>query len=115
MKYLIAPLALLLLVAASGAGPAISVAFNPNPPRQGTQTLTVRLTDAGAPVKGAKVAVTTLMPAMGMSGPSATASDNGDGTYTAHVSLQYAGRWRFDIAASIDGKTTHLQITRDVR
>ena len=116
MKSLIAPPALLLLLTACGAGPSVHVAFNPNPPRQGTQTLSITLTDAGgAPVKGAEVTVTTRMPAMAMSGPSGTASDNGDGTYTAHLSLQYATRWLFDITASSGGKTTRTEISRDVR
>ncbi|MHB8434222.1 MAG: FixH family protein [Candidatus Tyrphobacter sp.] len=114
MKQVVTSLALVFLVACS-ASPAIRVAFNPDPPRLGTQTLTVTLKEGDTPVKGAEVSVATVMPAMAMSGPAVTASDNGDGTYTAHLSLQYATRWVFDITASASGKTTHAQITRDVR
>lgn len=114
MKHVVTSLALVVLVACS-AGPTIRVAFNPDPPRLGTQTLTITLKEGGTAVRGAEVTVATVMPAMAMSGPAVTASDNGDGTYTAHLSLQYATRWVFDVTASSDGRTTRAQITRDVR
>jgi hypothetical protein len=83
---------------ASPGSLAINTVFNPDPPRQGAETLTVAVKDvAGAPVKGAVVKITTQMPSMSMSGPGATAADNGDGTYSA------------------DGKTARSEVVQDVR
>lgn len=95
---------------------AISTAFNPDPPKQGSEALTITVKDAaGAPVKGAVVKITTQMPAMSMSGPSTAASDNGDGTYSANLSLQYATTWHFIITAFADGKTTRSEVVEDVK
>jgi YtkA-like len=95
---------------------AISTAFNPDPPKQGSEALTITVKDsAGAPVKGALVKITTQMPAMSMSGPAATATDNGDGTYSANLSLQYATSWHFGIAVSSDGKTARSEVVKDVK
>jgi YtkA-like len=105
--------------AAAQASPgslAISAAFNPDPPRQGSEAITVAVKDAaGAPVKGAVVKITTQMPSMSMSGPGATAADNGDGTYSASLSLQYATSWHFIIAASADGRTVRSEVVQDVK
>lgn len=94
----------------------IVTAFTPNPPKKGTDTLTVTLKDgSGAPVKGATVKIDTAMPSMSMSGPSVSAKDNGDGTYAARLSLQYATGWRFAISAKAAGKTGTAQVTTDVK
>jgi hypothetical protein len=101
---------------ASPGSLAINTVFNPDPPRQGAETLTVAVKDiAGAPVKGAVVKITTQMPSMSMSGPGATAADNGDGTYSASLSLQYPTSWHFIITASADGKTARSEVVQDVR
>lgn len=101
---------------ASSGSLAISTAFNPDPPRQGAEALTVAVKDAtGAPVKGAAVKITTHMPSMSMSGPAATAADNGDGTYSASLSLQYATTWHFIVTASANGKTTRSEVVEDVK
>jgi len=50
-----------------------------------------------------------------MSGPSVTAKDNGDGTYTAHVTLQYATNWQFAVSARAGGKKGVAQVTADVK
>jgi hypothetical protein len=94
----------------------ISTAFSPDPPKQGSETLTITVKDAtGAPVKGAVVKITTQMPSMSMSGPSSAATDNGDGTYSANLSLQYATSWHFIIVVSSDGKTTRSEVVEDVK
>jgi len=101
---------------ASPGSLAITTTFNPDPPRQGTEALTLAVKDAtGAPVKGAAVKITTQMPSMSMSGPGATAADNGDGTYSASLSLQYATSWHFIITASADGKTARSEVVQDVK
>ena len=101
------------------AGPsdlAITTAFAPDPPQKGADTLTVTLKDStGAPVKGATVKVATTMPAMNMMGPAVTAHDNGDGTYTAALLLQYATSWQFAITAESNGKSGTAQRTADVQ
>jgi ABC-type glycerol-3-phosphate transport system substrate-binding protein len=48
----------------------VTLSFDPTPPKQGNETITVVLKDsAGNPVKGATVAVTTTMPTMSMAAP----------------------------------------------
>ena len=130
MKHAIAiSLALLLVAACSGkqqaasdqqsAAPGdltITTAFSPDPPKQGSETLTVTVNDAsGAPVKGAVVKITTTMPTMSMSGPSTTATDNGDGTYSATLSLQYATSWHFMVVASDNDKTARSEVVQEVK
>jgi hypothetical protein len=84
----------------------VSTAFDPAPPRQGPETITVTVKDAaGKPVKGAKVKIATSMPAMSMAGPTLTAQDNGDGTYAAQTNLNYATTWSFAVTASAHWKT----------
>jgi len=95
---------------------AIDTTFSPNPPKKGAETLTVTLKDAaGAALKGATVKINTTMPSMSMSGPSAMAKDNGDGSYTARLTLKYATRWQFAISANAAGKKGISQVIADVK
>ncbi len=95
---------------------SITTAFAPEPLRKGSDILTVTLKDGtGASVKGAIVKVDTSMPSMSMPGPSVTAHDNGDGTYSARLALQYATRWQFAVSAKASGKTRTANITADVK
>lgn len=94
----------------------ITTAFTRDPPKRGTETLTITVKDpSGAPVKGADVKITTSMPSMSMAGPSARASDNRDGTYTATLPLKFATRWTFTITVSSNGKSAHAEVSKDVR
>ncbi|MDQ6826437.1 MAG: FixH family protein [Candidatus Eremiobacteraeota bacterium] len=94
----------------------ITTAFAPEPPRKGSDILTVTLKDGtGAPVKGAIVQVDTTMPSMSMPGPSVTAHNNGDGTYFARLALQYATSWQFTVSAKAAEKTGTARITADVK
>ena len=124
MKRLLALVAIALLAAGctgkadkaqSGAPLNLSTTFSPDPPKQGPETITVTLADSsGAPVKGADVKISTTMPAMSMTGPTVTGSDNGDGTYTAHMKLNYATSWKFVVsAASGENKATFV-VSKDV-
>lgn len=103
----------------ASAGPqdiAITTAFTPDPPQKGRETLRVTLKDgSGAPVKGATVKIDTTMPSMSMKGPSVAARDNGDGTYTAQLTLQYATDWQFAVSAKAAGKKGVAQVTADVK
>jgi len=95
---------------------SISTEFSPDPARQGDETLTITVKDpSGTAVKGATVKIATTMPDMSMTGPRATAQDNGDGTYTAHLNLRYATMWQFDISATGNGKTGVSQVKQDVK
>lgn len=95
---------------------AIATAFKPDPPQKGAEVLTATLKDrTGALVNGATVKVDTTMPSMSMSGPSVTAHDNGDGTYSARLGLQYATRWQFTISAKSSGKSGVAQVTADIK
>ena len=130
MKHAIAmSVALLLLVGCSGKQQTaddqqsaasgdlkVTTTFSPDPPKQGSEALTMTVKDAsGAPVKGAVVKVATTMPTMSMSGPSTTATDNGDGTYSATLSLQYATSWHFIVTASDNGKTARSELVQEVK
>jgi len=87
----------LLVACSSKSGPAggsgtpvsssgdfsMTLSFEPAPPKQGSETLTIALTDgSGNPAKGATVTIDTKMPDMQMTGPSIRLQDNGDGTYS---------------------------------
>jgi len=128
MKRTIAILAAVLLAAgcatksstsqnaASSGSLVITTTVSPDPPKKGNETLTVTLKDAsGAAVKGAAVKIASSMPKMSMSGPSAVAIDNGNGTYTSTIPLRYATRWVFAITASSAAKTAHATVAEDVR
>lgn len=84
---------------------------DPNPPHKGGNTFRVHLTDAtGAPIAGARVAVTFYMPAMPAMGMSAmktavTLSDQGNGWYRGQGSLGSGGSWQTTITAQRNGKT----------
>jgi nitrogen fixation protein FixH len=94
----------------------ISTRFSPDPPKQGPETITIGLKDAtGSPVKGATVTIVTTMPSMSMSGPTLTAADNNDGTYSAQTNLNYATPWTFDIRAKAGAKTGHVSVKADVK
>ena len=94
----------------------ISTTFSPDPPKQGAETLTIALKDTAAnPVKGAAVTIATSMPSMSMTGPTLTATDNGDGTYSAQTNLNYATQWTFDILAKAGTKTGKLTVKADVK
>ena len=119
MKHDFAFVALVLLAtcgAKSAAPLTVTPVFSPNPPQQGREAIIVALKDAdGKPVTGASVTVSTSMPSMSMAGPSAVAKDNGDGTYTAHIMLQYPTTWTFHISASANGNTAATDVKQDVR
>lgn len=98
---------------AAEATPQASIEFtsDPNPLVRGHNKLIVRLRDAkGAPISGAQVTVSfymAAMPAMGMSAmhTQGTASDLGNGTYTANIELPSGGTWSMTITASKGGNT----------
>jgi hypothetical protein len=90
----------------TNAGLTVSTMFDPNPPHKGPETIVVTLKDAtGKLVKGAKVKIATNMPTMSMAGPTLTAQDNGDGTYSAQTNLNYATLWTFAVVATANGKS----------
>jgi hypothetical protein len=90
--------------------------FTPDPPKQGPETITVIVKDAGGNmVKGATVRISSTMPAMSMTGPTLNATDNGDGTYAAQTNLNYATQWVFDIRIAAAGKTGTAHVTQDVK
>ena len=102
---------------AQTAGPfSAATQFSPDPPKQGPETITITAKDAsGNPVKGATVKIVTKMPTMSMSGPTLTATDNGEGTYAAQTNLNYATQWVFDITVSAGGKRGVAHVTQDVK
>jgi nitrogen fixation protein FixH len=123
-KTLLSTLGLVFAVAALGAPIAagaaaqplaVAAAFTPNPPKTGSTTIVVTVSDRGKPVSGAKVSIKTDMPAMSMSGPTLTATDNGDGTYSALTNLTDATTWRFRISAKAGANAGTAVVTVDVK
>jgi nitrogen fixation protein FixH len=102
---------------AQTVGPfSVATQFTPDPPKQGPATIIVTVKDAsGNPLKGAAVKIVTKMPTMSMSGPTLTATGNGDGTYAAQTNLNYATQWTFDISVSASGKSGVAHVTQDVK
>lgn len=102
-------LATALAVSAMLAGPVVGLAaqplnmavtFAPNPPRQGTETVTVILTDgAHKPVSDARVSIAASMPAMSMSAPIVKAVQSRAGVYVATLTLNFATQWKFEVSA----------------
>ena len=82
----------------------------PNPPRKGSNTFRVKLTDAsGAAISGAEVSVTFFMPAMpamGMASMRASVDlhDKGNGLYEGSGTLETGGAWQVTITAKKNGQ-----------
>ena len=94
----------------------MSLTFDPTPPKQGNETITVTVKDTtGKPVSGAVVKSEARMPDMKMTGPSLTFQDNGDGTYSAVANLNYQTNWVFDVTASRGASTSKAEFKADVR
>ena len=99
----------------TGAAPVAqaTVDFNtdPSPPRKGSNTVRVKLTDSnGKPVSGAQVAVTFFMPAMPAMAMAAmrtpvNLSEKGNGLYEGSAELPSGGTWQVAIAAQQNGQT----------
>ena len=95
---------------------SVATQFSPDPPKKGPETITVTVKDAGgAPVKGASVSIISNMPTMSMAGPTLSATDNGDGTYSTQTNLNYATQWTFDVKISASGKRGTAHIAQDVK
>jgi len=115
---LVAALALSMLPMFAGAASPLSatVSFSPNPPKQGTETIIVRLSDTShRPVNGATVSISTAMPTMSMSGPTLQAAAKGNGRYEATTKLSFATRWVFTVTAKANGQTVRRTIQQDVK
>jgi Cu(I)/Ag(I) efflux system membrane fusion protein/cobalt-zinc-cadmium efflux system membrane fusion protein len=88
----------------------IELSSDPNPPHRGRNVFRVKLTDAsGAPISGAEVSVTFLMPAMPAMGMASmrvpvTLSDKGSGLYEGSGQLDSGGTWQVTILAKKNGQ-----------
>lgn len=90
--------------------------FDPSPPKQGNETISISLKDAsGNSVKGAVVKSTTSMPAMSMSGPELNFQDNRDGTYSAVTNMNYQTKWVLRVKATASGKSGAAEFDQDVK
>lgn len=90
---------------------AIDLSTEPSPPRKGSNTVRIKLTQSdGKVVTGAQVSVTffmAAMPAMGMSvmRAVATLADKGNGMYEGPLQLQTGGTWQVTITVQRNGET----------
>jgi RND family efflux transporter MFP subunit len=84
---------------------------NPNPPRKGSNTVHVKLTEAdGKPVIGVEPAVIFFMPAMPAMGmaaehAAATLTDKGNGNYEGSVQLDSGGTWQVTVTVRRGSQT----------
>jgi RND family efflux transporter MFP subunit len=89
----------------------VELTTEPNPPRKGSNSIRVKLTDAsGATISGAQVSATFFigaMPAMGMAAMRVpvTFTEKGSGAYEGSVQLESSGTWQVTILAQQNGKT----------
>ncbi len=99
--------------AAASNAPQVSLDYSstPSTPHLGANTLRVKLTGSGgAPVTGAQVTVTFLMPAMPAMGMPAmrnvvTLGDTRGGMYEGPVQIQMGGTWQVTVLATKNGQT----------
>jgi Cu(I)/Ag(I) efflux system membrane fusion protein/cobalt-zinc-cadmium efflux system membrane fusion protein len=90
---------------------SVELSTDPVPPRKGSNTIRVKLSEAGgAPISGAEVSVTFFMPAMPAMGMAAmrtpvTLSDKGNGLYETSAQLDSGGTWQVTIVAKKNGQT----------
>jgi Cu(I)/Ag(I) efflux system membrane fusion protein/cobalt-zinc-cadmium efflux system membrane fusion protein len=83
---------------------------DPDPPRNGSNTFRVKLTDAtSAPISGAEVSVTFSMPAMPAMGMAAMRTqiplaEKGNGLYEGAGKLDSGGTWQVTILAKKNGQ-----------
>jgi RND family efflux transporter MFP subunit len=88
----------------------IELTTDPSPPRKGSNTFRVKLTDAsGGPISGAEVSVIfsmSAMPAMGMAAMRTQVSltEKGNGLYQGAGQLNSGGTWQVTIAAKKNGQ-----------
>jgi Cu(I)/Ag(I) efflux system membrane fusion protein/cobalt-zinc-cadmium efflux system membrane fusion protein len=89
----------------------IDLSTEPSPPRQGANTLRVKLTGSdGKPLTGARVSATFFMPAMpemGMAAERAAAAlaDKGNGLYEGSLQLTASGTWKVSVTVQRGGQT----------
>jgi nitrogen fixation protein FixH len=102
-------------LAAAAQSLSVTASVTPNPPKTGPATIVVTVSGGGTPVKDAKVSIKTDMPAMAMAGPTLTATNNGDGTYSALTNLTDATTWRLRISAKAGSKVGAAVVTVDVK
>ncbi len=114
---LLVPVPFAANAATSGTGSLkVSARFHPSPPKRGAETILISVKDvAGKPVKGAVVKVGSSMPAMSMDGPSLSLHDNGNGTYAAKTTLNFATKWSFAISATKGSQQGATILQADVK
>src|SRR5271169_684184 len=89
----------------------IDFTTDPSPPRKGSNTFRVKLTDSsGKPIAGAQVTVTffmAAMPAMGMAAmkTTSTLSDKSNGLYEGTGELGSGGTWQVTVTTQQNGQT----------
>lgn len=105
---------------AAAANIHIDFSTEPSPPRNGGNTVHVKLTGSdGRPLPGAQVTAVFFMPAMpamGMAAAHATAtlSDKGNGLYEGPLQLPSGGTWQVTVTVQRGGQTVatkHLSVT----
>ena len=96
--------------AMNASGVNIELTTEPSPPRKGSNTFRVKLSDRNStPITGAQVTVTfymPAMPAMGMAAMKTTVncSDKGGGLYEGSGDLGSGGTWQVTITAQQNGR-----------
>jgi Cu(I)/Ag(I) efflux system membrane fusion protein/cobalt-zinc-cadmium efflux system membrane fusion protein len=95
---------------AAAAQAKLEFQTDPSPPRRGSNTFRVRLTDAsGAPISGAEVSVVFFMPAMPAMGMAemrteSRLNETGAGNYQGSGSVESSGTWQVTVTARRNGQ-----------
>lgn len=95
-------------------GKSFAVIFStvPESPKVGVNTFTAQVLDHDKPVEGAVVKVTTEMPAMKMSGPTAELKPGKPGTYVGKIDLSMGGVYRLKV--DVTAGSSHEEIPYDI-
>ena len=99
------------VAAAPSAQMQMDFSSQPEPPRKGVNTVSVKLTGPdGKPVTGMQVTVTFFMPAMPAMGMASqrvagTLSEKGGGLYQASLQLPSGGTWQVTVTVQRNGQT----------
>ncbi len=104
--------------AAPGTEPAtVTLSVDPNPPMAEREvTLQIRVADgSGEGVSGATVSVIGKHINMAMGSVGATATDSGNGEYTAKVKPTMIGKWTFTVTAQNAGKARKADFDLEVK
>jgi hypothetical protein len=96
--------------------PVVTIAFTPNPPKTGNNTIDALVTDAsGQPISDAKVSFDIDMTNMSHGKNVIAAQPAGAGHYTGNLFFMMPGPWRVIVSVAIGGQTSTVRFDFNVK